>query len=1019
MSTASTSVGLVSGLPYGSIVDGLIAVQRRPITLIDNRLGELTRLRTALLDLSARLLKLKGFGTDLQSSDFFRPAAAASSDETLLTAKASAGAGVGQFRFIVRQLATTHQFTSTRYASANSSFLSPGTLTIENAAGRIDQSTALSALRGGQGVQAGTIHITDRAGGAADVDLRNAQTVEDLLAAINNQTSAAAHAKVQGDRIVLEDTTGLTTGDLTVSDVGSGIAAQQLGLAGGSSTGVLTGEDLVSLSTSYRLGLLNDRLGVRHNAVGPDFRIEVADGTSLDIDLSGRLTDTTALAQLNGGSGVAAGTIHITNRAGVSADIDLSAAQTVGDVVAAINGSGLGGVAAAILNQEIQITDSSTGDGELTISDIDDGVTARDLGIVGTSTAGAVKGTAVFHLDTIGDVLNAINLNVANAGKIAASISADGDSLVVTDLTTGPGEFNILTLNDSKAALDLGLLQSGPSGTITSSRLLAGLDTVFLRTLNGGAGVATGVVRLTDRTGATTDVDLSNALTLADVVSAINDAGTAITAGISPTGLGIVLTDASNGSGPLVIEDVTGSTAAGLKIAYNGNAASVSSGNLQRQYISENTLLDQIDNGRAIPRGRFRITNALGGSAVVDLTQGNEITVRDLLAEINSRGINVEARINDSGDGIVLIDNSGGGGQLTVTEEDAGSTARALRILGKAKVGATTIDGSFEAHITVTGGDTLNTLINKIRASGAAVNASIINDGSPINPYRLTLTSQRSGAIGRLAIDSGTTGLGLTTLVRGRDAVVQVGDGEVDAPFLVTSSSNTVKEVSAGLELELLAAGSKTVTVTVTREIKDITDKLEEFTQGYNAVIDRIEELSDFNSESGQRGVLLGDRTAERIRTRLHGFVTSIVPGLPAGYTRLGSVGFSFANGRLTFDAEKFEQAYESDPTSVESLFTQDKTGLGDALVERIEELVNTTDGTISRREEVLNNKEASLTRRKTELEALLETRRARLLAQFQSAETIIARLQSQQTALGSLSTIANNFRASTSNNSK
>src|SRR5205814_869387 len=137
-----------------------------------------------------------------------------------------------------------------------------------------------------------------------------------------------------------------------------------------------------------------------------------------------------------------------------------------------------------------------------------------------------------------------------------------------------------------------------------------------------------GVVNLTDRSGASASVDLSNAQSLSDVITAINGAGTGIRASISDSGLGLVVTDSSGGSGPLVISDRFGQAAAQLGITYNGNGSSVRGANLQRQYVSEATQLDQLDNGRGLPRGKFRLTNAAGESAVVDLTQGNESTVQ-------------------------------------------------------------------------------------------------------------------------------------------------------------------------------------------------------------------------------------------------------------------------------------------------------------------------------------------------------------------------------------------------------
>jgi len=48
------------------------------------------------------------------------------------------------------------------------------------------------------------------------------------------------------------------------------------------------------------------------------------------------------------------------------------------------------------------------------------------------------------------------------------------------------------------------------------------MATVLLKNLNGGKGVAGGLIEIQDRTGASTTIDLSEAETLQDVIDAIN-----------------------------------------------------------------------------------------------------------------------------------------------------------------------------------------------------------------------------------------------------------------------------------------------------------------------------------------------------------------------------------------------------------------------------------------------------------------------------------------------------------------
>ena len=99
------------------------------------------------------------------------------------------------------------------------------------------------------------------------------------------------------------------------------------------------------------------------------------------------------------------------------------------------------------------------------------------------------------------DVLN--TLNAAAPGKLQASISSNGQSIQLTDLTTSNGgTFSVSDLNNSHAAEDLGLNTTAVGGVITGNPLLAGLNTSLLRNLNGGQGLGQlGTLDLTDRSG--------------------------------------------------------------------------------------------------------------------------------------------------------------------------------------------------------------------------------------------------------------------------------------------------------------------------------------------------------------------------------------------------------------------------------------------------------------------------------------------------------------------------------------
>lgn len=1003
MSTISTGVGLVSGIPIQQLVDSLIAVQRQPITLLEGRLQGLSARRTAYLQLTSQLLSIQNTATRLANAEFFRRSKAATNRDQALVATAHAGAPPGQYQFTVRSLASTHQVVTGAFASAQS-LVGAGTVTIEKAAAMLDRPLGLDSLRGGQGVQRGRFRITDRAGGSADIDITAASTIRDVVELINGQTAARVRAAVEDGRLALHDETGSVAGVLSVTELGGGRTAADLGILGSTTGGALQGEDLVYLSDDTSLSVLNDGNGVRVLKGQKDISVTLADGTALEFDLSDRLSDSTPLALLNRGAGVPAGVIKVTNRAGQEADVDLTGAQTIGDVKTAIQAAGIQ-ISVTYNGAGLQLIDASSGGGSLSVADVS-GEAAEALGIKSSTTGATLSGGNVLFVETIGDLRRLIHTHLDNNGKLIAEITPDGRGLRLSDATSGSDTFAVHAVNGSLAGEDLGLVGPGATtsgSTVDSRRLLAGLNTVLLRSLNGGAGIGAGTIQITNRAGASAAIALSGAETLADVLGLIGASAAGISASVSDSGLGIVLRDESGGAGPLVIEDISGTAAADLGIAVNADVGSVSGGNLQRQYISAATRLADMNDGAGIIRGKFRITDSLGHSAVVDLTQGNEITIQDVIDEINSRGIGVSARVNDTGDGLLVADTAGGGGRLRIAEE-GGGTAKSLNILGEAAEGANALDGSFEKRITISATDTVESFVSKLKAVQAPVQATILTGGSGGLSVRVSLTSTQTGLRGQLALDGGTTNLSFTTLSAARDATVIYGDPNAAAPIVLQSATNTMSGVVEGLRLDLVGVHDQPVTVTVTRDVDAVVQDVSAFVTALNSLLSAIDQLSSFDAESGQRGVLNGDNTARRIRERLLSLVSRSA-GDASGFQRIGQLGVTTASGgSLRLDETRLRDAIAADYDGVVGFFTAAERGFGFALQNEIKSLTDAQTGVISLAESAVQSSQDLLTDRISRMETLLARRRERLLAQFQATESLIASLQSQQTALAGLS---------------
>ena len=1023
----------MSGINSADTIEQLMAIEAWPVRNLEARVATLEIQRTAFLDLAAKILAVKNAASQFGKLSFFRSFSALSTNDAVITASAGETAAPGSHTLRVHSLVANHSVISRGFMDAESTPVGVGSLSIEVGHGRVDRGTELNNLNGGTGLRRGIISITDRSGASADIDLSTAMTIDDLLEAINSNTGISVRASVTGlstaggigDRIVVEDLTGETASNLIIAEVAGGFTAADLGLVSNVAADRVEGGDLVRLSMSTPLTALNDGNGVDRLFDGPDLEFRsMTDELVFAVSLTDQLAlqTRTDLRALNGGNGVRLGTIRITDRSGGSAEVNLSEARTAQDVWdlmdTAVEETGLS-VSINIVNSHFLITDTSDVPdqqaGSLIVEDVE-GFAAADLGIAACVDQDSILGRDVYRIATLGDVINAINYAPDNGAQVRARISDDGNGIVLE----AAGLDNTLVVRAgadaagyvSHAARDLGILDArfSPTGSFASRHLIAGLNTVLLRSLNGGRGVDAGTVSID---GAT--IDFAGVQTLQDVIDRINDPGnglpTSVQASVNAAGNGIVIRDeAGEANTTWLIDDLSGSLAADLGIAV-GTAAepffgeAVDSGNAQLQYVSRRTLLEDLNGGRGVQLGAMRIIDSLGAVHVINLGSANITTMGGVIDRINA-GIpeTLEARINETGDGIAIVDTAGGGQPLTVEDIDGGRAAADLRLAGTAKPGENLIDGSYEIKIRIDAGDTLNDVMSKLNEAGGDFRASVFNDGGSINPFSLTVTSAVSGRKGEMMLDTSGVDLGFSTLARAADAVVGLGGGESSGPLLVSSRTNTLDQVIEGVTFNLLSAGDQEVKVTVSQNVDEMVDAINAFVSAYNEVQSAIDSAISFNPDTEGRGPLLGDRTVEVIRNRLYRVMMHRFDGVPEPFPRLFSVGMRIgADNCLEFEEQDFRDAYTQSPALVERLFTQEDIGLGAVLQDALEELTRDFDGVLARKDDLLAEQEELLNDQIERLNLLLEAKRARLEAQFVGLESAIAALQGQQDALATL----------------
>lgn len=204
------------------------------------------------------------------------------------------------------------------------------------------------------------------------------------------------------------------------------------------------------------------------------------------------------------------------------------------------------------------------------------------------------------------------------------------------------------------------------------------------------------------------------------------------------------------------------------------------------------TELDALNGHSGVSRGKIRITDDGGRTAVVDLSFA--FTLNDVIDAINNNGIaQVSARVNDlSGSGLMgdalIIENVSRTGSISVADVGLGKTATSLGIVGESLGGAivggrinsigrntplsalndgrgigtgaealrvvTLVDSSGSRNIDITAARTVGEVMDLVNNSGGAATLSVAEDGR-----RLVLTDTVQPSPTLAITDSSAPGL--------------------------------------------------------------------------------------------------------------------------------------------------------------------------------------------------------------------------------------------------------------------
>ncbi|HEX4142693.1 MAG TPA: flagellar hook-associated protein FlgL [Pirellulales bacterium] len=452
------------------------------------------------------------------------------------------------------------------------------------------------------------------------------------------------------------------------------------------------------------------------------------------------LTASTQLSGLNGGQGIAKGSIAVSNGSSTSI-VDLSGAQTVGDVVQLIEANPPAGsqVNVSITSTGLDVS-LAGGSGNLAIQEVGSGTTASDLGILqatgngpgpivgsdlnpqltlttplndilGTNasaevTSAGANNDLVFQSQTVGAGLNGVTVSFVDnpaitEGNESVSFNSSADTLV---FQVAPGKTTandiINAVKNSPAISSLFNVSLSPQDTSSSTAAGTGVvDASATATLSGGSGTpfdTTGIQ--IDSGGQAYNISFAGAQTIQDVINAINGSKAGVVASINSQGNGIDIQSRLSGADFSIGED-GGTTAAQLGVLT----------------LTTSTPLSELNHGQGVQSlgagiDDFTIDRPDGTSFGVSVASAQ--TIGDVINLINNDPANqasankVTAQLSTNGNGIVLSTANGPGdtGQLQVVAASGGTAAQQLGLIpsGATQSSAGTVSGG---QITLQGTD--------------------------------------------------------------------------------------------------------------------------------------------------------------------------------------------------------------------------------------------------------------------------------------------------------------------------
>jgi len=204
---------------------------------------------------------------------------------------------------------------------------------------------------------------------------------------------------------------------------------------------------------------------------------------------------------------------------------------------------------------------------------------------------------------------------------------------------------------------DINVKVNIPGSEVLGTDLNPDLNTLTnVSDLNGGTGITAGSFFITDRGGTSGAVTITSSMTLANVITAIDNVSSNLTASINSSGNGITIRDTSSViKNSLTVSEVDGGTTA-LSLGIVGTKDGNIEGMDLNAALSTSTLISELNGGNGLTLGDINIINGAASSAV---SLSSATTIAEVIDLINAAASGtVTASIDSAGTSLQVVSNN-------------------------------------------------------------------------------------------------------------------------------------------------------------------------------------------------------------------------------------------------------------------------------------------------------------------------------------------------------------------------